>query len=116
MYSLGRTFSDLPMMASGPNDGAPHFHDPSCSIEAFECINGHRFKVETGLCRSATMGMSRRRSSRAALAFQAATRVVMEVRSSRPGGGSGQRAVSVIGTEHNNWLIGQVALASSAQR
>jgi hypothetical protein len=47
VYSLGRTFSDLPMTASGPDDGLPHFHDPSSSIEAFECINGHRFKVET---------------------------------------------------------------------
>lgn len=47
VYSAGTSFTDLPMVASGPADGLPHLHDPNSRREGFECIKGHRFRVET---------------------------------------------------------------------
>ena len=47
VFSAGRTFTDLAPVASGPEDGPLHFHDPNSTTEGFECINGHRFSVQS---------------------------------------------------------------------
>ena len=47
VFSLGTTFTDLPLVPSTAGQGVQHLHDPNSSTESFECINGHRFRVET---------------------------------------------------------------------
>lgn len=57
VFRVGRTFTDLPFVASGPDDGLPHLHDPNTASESFECINGHRFRVDTHVrCRQCDHG------------------------------------------------------------
>lgn len=47
VYSRGTTRTDLGFSASTPGPGGPHLHDPNKQVESFECVNGHRFRVET---------------------------------------------------------------------
>ena len=57
VFSVGKTFTDLALINSGPDDGIPHQHDPNSTTEAFECMNGHRFKVESFVqCRQCDHG------------------------------------------------------------